>query len=404
MCSATEWPVWTGHSHGRGGHVEVGHLEDLAQLGVDLLLLAAPAGLVEHVDLRHHRVGDAPVERRARSARSRWSVPRSASNASRPLRPAPLTAWYDARSTDARPARSRIGASATTAAAVVQFGFAIRLPRRSRAAWALASGTTSGTSSARRKALELSTTSGTDAPGPAMISRLCAASTARNRTSSSPALSSVRTWTGTDAPRYASVLPSSWPKARRHSAGRPASARIEQNTPPTTPRAPATPTVGHPFMRGPYTTAAAGVLRHAKPMPERDGFPAGVPAWIESRQPDVDAALAFYGALFGWQFDERTLGGGRTSATWLRHAWPADRCGDRLTSHPTCHRVTSVDDRTSPSTSADDAAARVRRAGRSGGRWTRPTASTCAARRCAPIQTAPASACGSRGTIPVPDR
>ena len=35
------------------------------------------------------------------SARSRWSVPRSASNASRPLRPAPLTAWYDARSTDA---------------------------------------------------------------------------------------------------------------------------------------------------------------------------------------------------------------------------------------------------------------------------------------------------------------
>jgi uncharacterized protein len=44
-------------------------------------------------------------------------------------------------------------------------------------------------------------------------------------------------------------------------------------------------------------------------MPERDGFPAGVPAWIDSGQPDVDAALAFYGGLFGWQFDDRTTGG-----------------------------------------------------------------------------------------------
>jgi predicted enzyme related to lactoylglutathione lyase len=43
-------------------------------------------------------------------------------------------------------------------------------------------------------------------------------------------------------------------------------------------------------------------------MPERDGFPAGVPAWVDSSQPDVDAATAFYGALFGWQFEAR--GGG----------------------------------------------------------------------------------------------
>ena len=40
-------------------------------------------------------------------------------------------------------------------------------------------------------------------------------------------------------------------------------------------------------------------------MPERDGFPAGVPAWVDSSQPDVDGATAFYGALFGWQFSER---------------------------------------------------------------------------------------------------
>jgi uncharacterized protein len=40
-------------------------------------------------------------------------------------------------------------------------------------------------------------------------------------------------------------------------------------------------------------------------MPERDGFPPGVPAWIDTAQPDVDAALAFYGGLFGWAFEER---------------------------------------------------------------------------------------------------
>ena len=40
-------------------------------------------------------------------------------------------------------------------------------------------------------------------------------------------------------------------------------------------------------------------------MPEREGFPAGVPAWIDTAQPDVDAAVAFYGGLFGWQFDDR---------------------------------------------------------------------------------------------------
>ena len=41
-------------------------------------------------------------------------------------------------------------------------------------------------------------------------------------------------------------------------------------------------------------------------MPERDGFPAGVPAWIDTAQPHVDAAIAFYGGLLGWRFDERT--------------------------------------------------------------------------------------------------
>ena len=34
-------------------------------------------------------------------------------------------------------------------------------------------------------------------------------------------------------------------------------------------------------------------------------YPHGVPCWVDTEQPDVDAALAFYGALFGWDFEER---------------------------------------------------------------------------------------------------
>jgi predicted enzyme related to lactoylglutathione lyase len=37
-------------------------------------------------------------------------------------------------------------------------------------------------------------------------------------------------------------------------------------------------------------------------MPERDGYIPGVPCWIDASQPDPDAAVAFYGDLFGWDF------------------------------------------------------------------------------------------------------
>lgn len=33
-------------------------------------------------------------------------------------------------------------------------------------------------------------------------------------------------------------------------------------------------------------------------------YPHGVPCWIDTEQPDVDAATAFYGGLFGWTFEE----------------------------------------------------------------------------------------------------
>lgn len=37
-------------------------------------------------------------------------------------------------------------------------------------------------------------------------------------------------------------------------------------------------------------------------MSERARYPAGVPCWVETLQPDLSAALAFYGPLFGWEF------------------------------------------------------------------------------------------------------
>jgi predicted enzyme related to lactoylglutathione lyase len=38
-------------------------------------------------------------------------------------------------------------------------------------------------------------------------------------------------------------------------------------------------------------------------MSERDQYPAGVPCWVDTLQPDPQAAMDFYGPLFGWAFD-----------------------------------------------------------------------------------------------------
>jgi len=39
-------------------------------------------------------------------------------------------------------------------------------------------------------------------------------------------------------------------------------------------------------------------------MLERDGYPAGVPCFIDTAQPDPLAATEFYGGLFGWEFED----------------------------------------------------------------------------------------------------
>ena len=41
-----------------------------------------------------------------------------------------------------------------------------------------------------------------------------------------------------------------------------------------------------------------------QPVPQREGFPPGVPCWIDLNQPDPEAAAEFYGGLFGWQFTD----------------------------------------------------------------------------------------------------
>jgi uncharacterized protein len=39
-------------------------------------------------------------------------------------------------------------------------------------------------------------------------------------------------------------------------------------------------------------------------MSERDGFQAGVPCWVDTWQPDIDRAVAYYTALFSWEAEE----------------------------------------------------------------------------------------------------
>jgi uncharacterized protein len=45
-------------------------------------------------------------------------------------------------------------------------------------------------------------------------------------------------------------------------------------------------------------------------MIERDGYPHGVPCWVDTAQPDPAAAARFYGALFGWEFEPLTPASG----------------------------------------------------------------------------------------------
>jgi uncharacterized protein len=38
---------------------------------------------------------------------------------------------------------------------------------------------------------------------------------------------------------------------------------------------------------------------------DRSEYPPGVPCWIDTAQPDPEAATRFYGGLFGWEFEDQ---------------------------------------------------------------------------------------------------
>src|SRR4051812_14395799 len=54
--------------------------------------------------------------------------------------------------------------------------------------------------------------------------------------------------------------------------------------------------------RGEASPAVRGVVFPA--MAARDGYIPGVPCWVDTTQPDPEAAAAFYGELFGWELED----------------------------------------------------------------------------------------------------
>jgi predicted enzyme related to lactoylglutathione lyase len=51
------------------------------------------------------------------------------------------------------------------------------------------------------------------------------------------------------------------------------------------------------------------MVRGEREMLDRDGYPHGVPCWIDTEPSDPVAAADFYRGLFGWRFDDRTPSG-----------------------------------------------------------------------------------------------
>src|SRR5829696_3383380 len=82
-------------------------------------------------------------------------------------------------------------------------------------------------------------------------------------------------------------------------------------------------------------------------MSDQDRYIPGVPCWIDTNQPDAEAAVRFYGGLFGWEFEDVTPPGapvkyflallrggpvaavasqpeGRDAVAWDTYVWVAD--------------------------------------------------------------------------------
>ena len=95
-------------------------------------------------------------------------------------------------------------------------------------------------------------------------------------------------------------------------------------------------------------------------MPERDRYIAGVPCWIDTNQPDPEAAAAFYSGLFGWEIEDAMPPGSETHY-FMARLRGGDVAGISLVPEgapPTARWDTYI-----WVESADDTAAKVRAAG-----------------------------------------
>ena len=95
-------------------------------------------------------------------------------------------------------------------------------------------------------------------------------------------------------------------------------------------------------------------------MPERDGYIPGVPCWVDTSQPDPEAAAEFYRGLFGWETED-VMPPGSDARYFMARIRGGDVAGIGSTSEgapptATWNTYIWVDD-------ADEAAAKVREAG-----------------------------------------
>lgn len=119
-------------------------------------------------------------------------------------------------------------------------------------------------------------------------------------------------------------------------------------------------------------------------------YPHGVPCWVDTEQPDVEAATQFYGGLFGWTFEDvmppgaparyliATLAGKDVAAIGGPSAGPAR-----------WHTYIAVDDADSATQRLQSVGATVRSAP--------ATREKAAVARCSPIPRALSSASGRLG-------
>jgi predicted enzyme related to lactoylglutathione lyase len=93
---------------------------------------------------------------------------------------------------------------------------------------------------------------------------------------------------------------------------------------------------------------------------ERTEYPPGVPCWIDTAQPDPEAATRFYGGLFGWEFEDQMPSDAPGNYFMARlHGLDVAAIG----SHPNEAPGTPVWNTYIAVASADDAATKITNAG-----------------------------------------